>query len=122
LIVVGVNGTAESRLPTERNEAMTKYVLLTKGGSMPQTKGAVGKMMAEWDEWIQGLGTALTGQGNPLGASFTINRDGSTEQGGGTDPATGYMVIDADWLTGAVALTAPPEYDGRIVLAEAVGM
>jgi hypothetical protein len=104
---------------------MAKYVLVTKGGSMPETEEAAGKMMAEWGEWMQGLGNALTDQGNPLGASTTINRDGSTEDGGGADPVTGYMILEADSLDAAVALAkgCPHlNYDGTIVVSEAVAM
>ena len=42
--------------------------------------------------------------GNPVGATSTIASDGSTSDGGGANPATGYSVIQADSLAAATEL------------------
>ena len=75
---------------------MTKYALVFHGGDMPETEEESAKVMAAWGAWMEGLGAALTDPGNPLGDTTTINSDGSTTPGGGSNPATGYTLIEAD--------------------------
>ncbi len=83
---------------------MTKYALVFHGGGMPETEEESAKVMAAWGAWMEGLGSALADPGNPLGDTITINSDGSTTPGGGSNPATGYTLIEADSQEAAVAL------------------
>ena len=83
---------------------MAKYVLVFHGGSMPETEEESAAVMAAWGVWMEGLGSALTDPGNPFGRAVTISSDGSTTEGGGANPASGYTVIDADSLDAAVTL------------------
>lgn len=104
---------------------MAKFALIFHGGSMPESEEESAKVMAAWGVWMEGLGPALIDPGNPLGASTTINADGSTTDGGGTNPASGYTLVDADSLDAAVVLAkACPILDGggSIEVAEALDM
>jgi hypothetical protein len=83
---------------------MAKYALIYHGGSSPETEEEGAAVMAAWGAWMQGLGSALVDQGNPFGSATTINSDGSTTDGGGANPASGYSLVDADSLEAAVVL------------------
>jgi hypothetical protein len=74
---------------------MGKYVLVYKGGGIPQTEEEQQRVMAAWNAWFQGLGDSVVDIGNPFGASSAVN-------GGGTSGLTGYSIISADGLDAAV--------------------
>ncbi len=104
---------------------MAKFALVFHGGSMPETEEEGAKVMAAWGAWMEGLGSALLDPGNPFGTAVTINADGSTTDGGGANPASGYTLVDADSLDAAVALAkACPILDGggSVEVAEALDM
>jgi hypothetical protein len=104
---------------------MTKYALVFHGGSMPETEEEGAAVMAAWGAWMQDLGSALTDQGNPFGASTTINADGSTTTGGGANPASGYSLLEADSLDAALALAKGCPIlsgGGSVEVAEALDM
>ena len=83
---------------------MPKYLLSYHGGGMPESEEEGAKIMAAWGEWMDALGPALADAGAPTGAAATIAADGSTSDGGGANPVTGYSVITADHLEAAVEL------------------
>jgi hypothetical protein len=83
---------------------MTKFILGYHGGGMPQTKEEQDRVMAAWGQWFQDMGPALVDGGNPVGASKTLNGNGSVSEGGGVNPLTGYSIIEADNLDAAVKL------------------
>lgn len=104
---------------------MAKFVLVYHGGSMPESEEESAKVMAAWGVWMEGLGSALTDPGNPFGAAKTINSDGSVTEGGGTDPASGYTLIDAESLDAAVILAKGCPIltgGGSVEVAEALDM
>jgi hypothetical protein len=85
---------------------MGKYVLVYKGGSIPQSEEEQQRVMAAWGEWFQSLGDAVVDIGNPFGASSAVN-------GGGTSGLTGYSIITADALEDAVGKASScPILDG----------
>jgi len=84
---------------------MAKYLFAYHGGGMPQTDEERERVMAAWGEWLGTLGSAMVDLGNPIGQTVTISADGSTASGGGTNPVSGYSVIQADDLDAAVAAT-----------------
>ena len=51
--------------------------------------------MNAWFAWFGSLGDALVDGGKPIDTARTINSDGSVVPGGGSNPVTGYSVIDA---------------------------
>jgi hypothetical protein len=83
---------------------MPKYILGYHGGGMPETKEGQDVVMAAWGKWFQDMGPALVDGGNPVGASRTLNGNGSISQGGGVNPLTGYSVIEAGTLDDAVKM------------------
>lgn len=83
---------------------MANYLLTYTGGEgMPETEAEQAAVMEAWGAWYAQLGEAVVDGGAPLGERSTINPDGSV-----TDTPvshlTGYTVIAADDLSGAVAL------------------
>ena len=83
---------------------MAKYLLSYHGGGMPESEEEGAKIMAAWGVWMEQVGPALADGGAPAGASATIAADGSTSDGGGANPVTGYSLITADSLDAAIEL------------------
>lgn len=109
----------------EGAKVMAKYALIFHGGVIPDTDEEGAEMMAAWGAWMDGLGEALTDPGNAFGYSTTIHSDGSTNPGGGPNPASGYCLLEADSLDAAVALAARCpilDYGGSIEVAETIDM
>lgn len=80
---------------------MAKFVLAYQGGGMPEGEAEQQAVMEQWMNWFGGLGAAVVDGGNPFGASKVVGADGSVRDGG-TAALTGYSIIDADSLDGAV--------------------
>jgi CubicO group peptidase (beta-lactamase class C family) len=72
------------------------------GGSMAETEEERAQVMAAWGAWFGGLGSAIADPGNPVGQAVTIAVDGSTSDGGGANPVSGYSIIEAADLASAV--------------------
>lgn len=96
---------------------MPKYLLIHHGGRSPESDEARSRMMAAMGEWMEGLGDALVDSGSPLGPPQSIGGEAS-------DPANGYMIIEAADLEAAVELaSAMPtagEGGGRLDVHEAL--
>ena len=77
---------------------MGKYVLAYRGGGMAETDEAQQAAMAAWGAWFGSLGNAIVDGGAPFGPS--------TKVGGGAAGSglTGYSILQADDLAGAVKL------------------
>ena len=90
---------------------MAKYVLVYQGGSMAETEEAQQAAIAAWGEWFGSLGSAVVDGGAPFGPSAAV--------GGGASRTglTGYSILRADDLDGAVQLAAgcPIVADGGTV-------
>lgn len=84
---------------------MTKYLLNYHGGGMPETPAEGEKVMKAWTDWMGGLGKALVDGGNPTGAAKTIAASGKVSDGGGSNPSTGYSILEAKSLDDAVKLS-----------------
>jgi hypothetical protein len=83
---------------------MNDYVLIYHGGTMPEGEAARKAAMDAWEGWFATVGEALKDGGNPFtGASMSIGTDGSVSEGGGGS-ASGYTILKADSLDGAVTL------------------
>ena len=74
---------------------MAKYLFIYHGGSAPKSEEETKKEMDAWGEWLGGLGAAVIDGGNPVGMSVTVNPDGSRVDNGGSNPASGYSLIEA---------------------------
>jgi hypothetical protein len=82
---------------------MANYLLLYKGGGMPETDAEREAVTAAWGAWFGELDGAVVDAGNPFGASSSVSSGGSVSEGASSG-ATGYSVVTADDLAGAVAL------------------
>ena len=84
---------------------MSDFVLLYRGGSMPEGEEEQAKVMEAWTQWFGQLGGALKDGGNPFTpAAKTIAGDGSVSDGATQPLATGYSIITADSLDEAETL------------------
>lgn len=105
---------------------MPKYVLAYHGGgSMPASESEQAAVMAEWGAWFGSLGDAVVDGGNPTGRTTTVASDGSTSDGGGANPLSGYSLINATDLDAAVSLAKGCPVlaaGGTIEVAEAIEM
>lgn len=104
---------------------MAKYLFVYHGGSHPETAEEQAQVMDAWGQWLGSMGSAVVDGGNPVGMSSTVNSDGSVTNNGGSNPASGYSLIEASDLDDAVSkargcpiLSA----GGTIELAEAFDM
>ena len=104
---------------------MAKYLFVYHGGKNPESEAEVAEVLDSWGAWFGSMGTAVVDGGNPVGMSSTVNEDGSVTDNGGSNPATGYSLIEAPDLDDALAkargcpiLSA----GGTVELAEAIDM
>ena len=81
---------------------MATYVLLYKGGSMPENPDDVNKVMQAWGSWFGSIGGNLVDGGNPFGPARSISNDGSVSDGG-PSALSGYSIIKAENLDEATA-------------------
>ncbi len=80
---------------------MAKFLFVYHGGSAPTNPADVKKTMDAWVGWFGAMGAAVIDGGNPVGKSSTVKSDGSLAAGGGTNPASGYSLIEASSLEDA---------------------
>lgn len=82
---------------------MAKYVLVYKGGGMPETEAEQQAVMEAWGAWFGGLGAAVVDGGNPFGPACSIAADGAVSDGGDAG-LSGYSVLSADSLAAAAEM------------------
>ncbi len=82
---------------------MANYLLVYRGGSMPETKEEQDQVMGAWTAWFGQLGDALVDGGNPASQTKVVAKDGSVTAGGPGSPS-GYSIIKADDIDSAVSL------------------
>jgi hypothetical protein len=83
---------------------MAKFVLAYHGGGMPETEAEQAEVMAAWGTWFGGLGESVLDRGSPIVVAKTVASDGSTRDGGGANPLSGYSLVEADSLEAAVEI------------------
>jgi hypothetical protein len=79
---------------------MVKYVLVYKGGSVPESDEEGQKVMAAWGAWFGAMGAAVSDGGNPFGPSKLVKPDGTVTDGA-PSLLTGYSVLNASSLAEA---------------------
>jgi hypothetical protein len=84
-------------------KSMANYVLVYKGGSMPESEEAQKEVMAAWTQWFESLGRALIDGGNPFGPSKAVASDGTVSDAAPSE-LSGYSIVSAESLEAAVAL------------------
>lgn len=102
---------------------MAGYIFAYHGGEMPETPEEGQKVMAAWRSWLEGLGSAVVDGGNPAGMSKTVSA-GGVEDGGGSNPISGYSLVEADGIDAAceMAKGCPILDRGTVEVAEAMDM
>ena len=84
---------------------MADFLLVYRGGGMPETEEEQARVMDAWAAWFGQLGPAVKDPGNPFTPeSKTISADGSISDTTSAPQATGYSIITADSLGAAVDL------------------
>ena len=104
---------------------MSKFVFIYHGGKMPETPEEGEKVMAEWQAWLGSMGETVVDGGCPLGQSSTVNSDGSVSDHGGSNPTSGYSIIQTDSIEQAIqhAKGCPIlKAEGSVEVAEAMEM
>jgi hypothetical protein len=82
---------------------MSNFLLLYHGGGRPEDPAEQAKSMQAWTDWFAKLGPSLVDGGNPATQTREIASNGSVTPVNGGAP-TGYSIIKADDIDGAVAL------------------
>lgn len=82
---------------------MANYLLVYKGGGMPETEEEGKAVLAAWGAWYGSLGDAVVDGGNPCGASAGISTDGTVTEGAPSG-LTGYTILKADSLHDACVM------------------
>jgi hypothetical protein len=72
------------------------------GGEVSPDEANQAAVMDAWMAWFGEIGPSIVDMGSPFGATATIASNGSVSEGGGSDPATGYTVIEAADIDAAV--------------------
>lgn len=81
---------------------VAKFLLAYRGGGMAETEEEREATMAAWGQWFGSLGEAIVDGGAPFAGSKSVS-DGDVGDGAPSQ-LTGYSVLQADDLDGAVAL------------------
>ena len=104
---------------------MAKYLFVYHGGSHPESKEEVAKVMAAWGAWFGSMGSAVIDGGNPVGKSSTVRSNGSVASNGGANPVSGYSLVEAAKLEDALAKAKKCPIlaaGGSVEVAEAMDM
>lgn len=80
-----------------------RFLLAYHGGKMPADPAEAKRLVAAWREWLGAMGDRLVDDGNPVRAARTVTARGVTD-GGGSNPVTGYSIIDAEDIDHAVSI------------------
>ena len=102
---------------------MPKFVFAYHGGKMPESPEEGAKVMAAWEAWFKGLGSAVVDGGNPVGMSKTVSAKG-VDNNGGANPLSGYSIVQADNIDAACAMAkgCPILDHGTVEVAETMAM
>ena len=102
---------------------MPKFVLAYHGGGIPDSEEEQAKHMAAWGEWMGSHSAAFVDMGAPTGQAKTVSAGGAVEDGGGSNPLTGYGIIEAADIDAAVEIAKGCPMvtlsDGTVEVAEA---
>jgi hypothetical protein len=84
---------------------MAKFVLLYHGGGMPETEEESVKVLKQWEDWYNKLGSAVVDPGNPISpVAKKVSSSGVIGAGPAGTMASGYTIVEADSLDDAAKL------------------
>ena len=95
---------------------MPRYLLAYHGGHVDESQEGRERVMKEFGEWFAELGPRLIDPGNPIARAVTVD-GGTVSDRGGSNPVSGYTVIEADDMEAAIELVkrGPIVQGGRTV-------
>jgi hypothetical protein len=99
--MVIINNVGRLILNLQWRDTMAKYVFVYHGGSVPSNPEDGKKEHDAWGAWFGSMGSSVVDGGNPMGKSSTVKPDGALISGGGSNPASGYSLIEAADLNDA---------------------
>jgi hypothetical protein len=73
---------------------VANFVLVYRGGSMPEGEAEQQAVMTQWMNWFGSLGDSMVDGGNPFGPSSTVSSNGTVKEGS-ESALTGYSIISA---------------------------
>ncbi len=82
---------------------MPNFIIAYHGGKQPETPEEGARHMAKWKAWVAGLGDAAVNPGTPLGKSRIVSASGVSDDGG-PNPMSGFSVVRAENLEGALEM------------------
>jgi len=82
---------------------MAKFLLITRGGTIPESPEEGARVMQAWMDWFTVLGAAIVDPGSPVSRVRIIAADGS-DRAGDAQSVTGYTVVEVADIEAAVAL------------------
>lgn len=85
---------------------MNNYLFVYHGGKEPESEEEYQQVIKSWQQWYEGMGSAVVDGGNPVGPNFTVNTGGEVTNDGGSNPVTGYGVFAAANADEAAALAS----------------
>lgn len=103
---------------------MTKFMFAFHGGTLPENQEEGAKIMTKWGKWMEGLGASMADPGSIVGKSNTVSATGVSDYSG-PDPLSGYMIVMASDMTGAIEIAKGCpilENEGRVEIAPLVEM
>lgn len=101
---------------------MPKFILAFRGG-MPKSPEEGQKMMADWNGWMEQLGSHLVDKGAGFGKSRFLSAPDREEKVG--DPLSGYSIVEAADIEAALDMARKnPIFSlgGTIEVAECMQM
>ena len=95
---------------------MPRYLLAYHGGHVDESQEGRERVMKEFGEWFAELGPRLIDPGNPIARAVTVD-GGMVSDRAGSNPVSGYTVIEADDMEAAIELVkrGPIVQGGRTV-------
>lgn len=104
---------------------MAEFIFIYHGGDQPESEEQGMKMMEQWEQWLEDVKDDTVDPGRPMGISKTITSDGTVEDHGGSNPASGFSIFEALDMDAALAIakTCPLlGMNGTIEVAESFDM
>ncbi len=84
---------------------MAKYLLLYRGGSMPETEAESAAVIKAWTTWYTSLGSAVVDPGNPFTPlAKKIASNGAMSDSPAGTIASGYTILQAESLDQAAKM------------------
>jgi hypothetical protein len=82
---------------------MPDFIFAYHGGKHPETPEEGKAVMEAWQTWLNDIQGSVVDMGSPVGMSKTVSGSGVADDGG-ANPLSGYTIVKADDIGGAVKL------------------